>query len=187
MNSAAVFFAFVLCNAVAHVSTVALSGPITLTVGAPIALTAATVSAPALGALAAAGGLAALAVVKGVIIGAHHRVSHHRYQRSISNQEDEETSALMLEVAQKMDSAGCMAKLICELVAMPVEQLSPAALTLKSAFSEDSKLMIGAYAVAFNTGSKLAKNNPEACDLTYTSCPLPKSKLFHMMDTTFSC
>ena len=179
MNSAAVFFAFVLCSTVAHVSTTFI-GPLTLTVGAPI------LAAKALG---------ALAVVKGVIIGArhrvshhsHHRVSHHGYKRSISNQEDEETSALMLEIAQKMDSAGCMAKLICELEATPVEQLSPAALTLKSAFSEDSKLMIGAYAVAFNTGSKLAKNNPEACDLTYTACPLPKSELFHMMDTTFSC
>ena len=185
MRSAAVFFALVLCSTVAHVSTVPLVESLTLTVGAPIALTAlatATVSANALAAVAAAGGLAALAVVKGVHIGAHHR-----YKRSASDQEDEDSSALMLEVAQKMDSAGCMAKLLCVLEASSVEELSPAALTLKSAFTEDSKLMIGAYKVAFNVGSTLAKNNPEACDITYTACPLPKSKLFHMMEATFSC
>jgi len=193
MRSAAVFFAFVLCSTVAHVSTVALVGPISLTIGAPIALATATVSANALAAVAAAGGLAALAVVKGVVIGAGigagigaHQ-THHSYKRSTSNQEDEETSALMLEVAQKMDGAGCMSKLLCELEASSVEQLSPAALTLKSAFSEDSKLIIGAYRVAFNIGSTMAKTNPEACDITYTACPLPKSKLFHMIETTFSC
>ena len=186
MRSAAVFFAFVLCSTVAHVSTVALVGPISLTIGAPIALATATVSANALAAVAAAGGLAALAVVKGVVIGAGIG-GHLRHKRSTSNQEDKETSALMLEVAQKMDGAGCMSKLLCELEASSVEQLSPAALTLKSAFSEDSKLIIGAYRVAFNIGSTMAKTNPEACDITYTACPLPKSKLFHMIETTFSC
>jgi len=179
MRSAAVFIAFVLCSTVAHVSsTIILTGT---------TLTAATVSTSALGAVAAAGGLGALAVAKGVVLAGLLRGRRRYYKRSISTQEEEETTAVMLEVAQKMDSAGCVAKLLCELEAVPVEQLSPAALTLKSAFSGDSKLKTGAYAVAYNFGSKLAKNNPKACDLIYTDCPLPKSELFNMLETTFTC
>ena len=94
-----------------------------------------------------------------------------------------------VEVAQKMDSAGCITKLLCEIESMSAEELSPSQSTFKAAFEDPEVLKSnrGIYDLAITFGSKFAKNDPKACNALFSKCVLSRDELVYMLDTTFSC
>nr|XP_027218202.1 uncharacterized protein LOC113810754 [Penaeus vannamei] len=121
MNSR-VFLGLLLCGLWASSESLVLLGT-TAAVGTAAAATAVTASA------AAALGVGALAVLKGVLIGKH--LKRRRYGRDVDAvqdvaEDDAEDVAVKVAVAQQMDSAGCVAKLLCEIEAMSADQLTPA-------------------------------------------------------------
>ncbi|XP_027218070.1 uncharacterized protein [Penaeus vannamei] len=148
--------------------------------------TAATAAAAGLAWL----GLGALAVVKGALIG----TAVARGKRDVSQEEQAQSIEVALDVAQQIDTAGCVAKLLCELEAMPADQLSPAMAALKAAFGNPESVNFhklrtsrGVYDLAATFGAKVAKNDPKACDRLFESCPLPGDELFFMLETVLAC
>ncbi|ROT71261.1 hypothetical protein C7M84_010422 [Penaeus vannamei] len=143
-------------------------------------IAATTVTASA----AAALGVGALAVLKGVLIGKHLK---RRYRRDVDSMEED--VATEIAVAQKMDSAGCVAKLLCEIEAMSADQLTPAMSTFKTAFDNNSNLKgsRGVYDLAITFGSKFAKKDAKACSALFDKCVLSRDDLSFMLDSTFSC
>jgi len=98
-------------------------------------------------------------------------------------------SLQQIAVAQKMDSAGCVAKLLCEIEAMSADQLTPAMSTFKTAFDNNSNLKgsRGVYDLAITFGSKFAKKDAKACSALFDKCVLSRDDLSFMLDSTFSC
>ncbi|ROT71262.1 hypothetical protein C7M84_010423 [Penaeus vannamei] len=174
MNSR-VFVALLLCGLWASSESFILLG--TTAAAGTIAATTVTASA------AAALGVGALAVLKGVLIGKHLK---RRYRRDVDSMEDVATE---IAVAQKMDSAGCVAKLLCEIEAMSADQLTPAMSTFKTAFDNNSNLKgsRGVYDLAITFGSKFAKKDAKACSALFDKCVLSRDDLSFMLDSTFSC
>ncbi|XP_063591100.1 uncharacterized protein LOC134768290 [Penaeus indicus] len=148
--------------------------------------TAATAAAAGLAYL----GLGALAVLKGALIG--NAIA--RGKRDVTTQEEAQAVEVALDVAQQIDSAGCVAKLLCELESLPADQLSAPMAALKAAFgnpesAEFLKLRTsrGVYALAASVGAKVAKNDPKACERVFETCPLPRDELFFMLETVLAC
>ncbi|XP_042883569.1 uncharacterized protein LOC122260392 [Penaeus japonicus] len=189
MNSR-MFVALLLCGLWASSESLVLLG----TTAALGTVAATTVTASA----AAALGVGALAVLKGVLVGKHLR---RRYRRDVdSMQEDdateiavaqqiEEDVATEIAVAQQMDSAGCVAKLLCEIEAMSADQLTPAMSTFKTAFENNQNLRSsrGVYDLAITFGSKFGKKDTKACSALFEKCVLSRDDLSFMLDSTFSC
>ncbi|XP_069977520.1 uncharacterized protein [Penaeus vannamei] len=175
MNSR-VFVALLLCGLWASSESFILLG--TTAAAGTIAATTVTASA------AAALGVGALAVLKGVLIGKHLK---RRYRRDVDSMEED--VATEIAVAQKMDSAGCVAKLLCEIEAMSADQLTPAMSTFKTAFDNNSNLKgsRGVYDLAITFGSKFAKKDAKACSALFDKCVLSRDDLSFMLDSTFSC
>nr|XP_027220045.1 uncharacterized protein LOC113812372 [Penaeus vannamei] len=98
----------------------------------------------------------------------------------------EEDVATEIAVAQKMDSAGCVAKLLCEIEAMSADQLTPAMSTFKTAFDNNSNLKgsRGVYDLAITFGSKFAKKDAKACSALFDKCVLSRDDLSFMLDST---
>ncbi|XP_063593562.1 uncharacterized protein LOC134770528 [Penaeus indicus] len=169
MNSR-VFVTLLLCSFWASESH-ALLGP-------AAAITTVTASA------AAALGIGALAVLKGVLFGKHLK---RRFRRDVSATEEDVASEIA--VAQKMDSAGCVAKLLCEIEAMSADQLTPAMSTFKSAFENNQNLKgsRGVYDLAITFGSKFARKDAKACSALFENCVLARDELSAMLDYSFSC
>ncbi|XP_037798079.1 uncharacterized protein LOC119593191 [Penaeus monodon] len=175
MNSR-MFVALLLCGLWASSKSLLLLG--TTAAAGTIAVTTVTASA------AAALGVGALAVLKGVLIGKHLK---RRYRRDVDS--IEEDVATEIAVAQKMDSAGCVAKLLCEIESMSDEQLTPAMSTFKSAFENNHNLegSRGVYDLAITFGSKFATKDAKACSVLFDKCVLSREDLSFMLDSTFSC
>ncbi|XP_042883568.1 uncharacterized protein LOC122260391 [Penaeus japonicus] len=186
MNSR-MFVALLLCGLWASSESLVLLG----TTAALGTVAATTVTASA----AAALGVGALAVLKGVLVGKHLR---RRYRRDVDSMEKdvateiavaqqiEEDVATEIAVAQQMDSAGCVAKLLCEIEAMSADQLTPAMSTFKTAF-ENNETFRGVYDLAITFGSKFGKKDTKACSALFEKCVLSRDDLSFMLDSTFSC
>ncbi|XP_069974471.1 uncharacterized protein [Penaeus vannamei] len=184
MNSR-VFLGLLLCGLWASSESLVLLGT-TAAVGTAAAATAVTASA------AAALGVGALAVLKGVLIGKH--LKRRRYGRDVDAvqdvaEDDAEDVAVKVAVAQQMDSAGCVAKLLCEIEAMSADQLTPAMASFKTAFEDNENLRSarGVYDLAISFGSKFAKKDSKACSTLFEKCVLSREDLSFMLDSTFSC
>ncbi|XP_042883571.1 uncharacterized protein LOC122260394 [Penaeus japonicus] len=203
MNSR-MFVALLLCGLWASSESLVLLG----TTAALGTVAATTVTASA----AAALGVGALAVLKGVLVGKHLR---RRYRRDVDSMEEddateiavaqqieedvateiavaqqiEEDVATEVAVAQQMDSAGCVAKLLCEIEAMSADQLTPAMSTFKTAFENNQNLRSsrGVYDLAITFGSKFGKKDTKACSALFEKCVLSRDDLSFMLDSTFSC
>ncbi|XP_042883570.1 uncharacterized protein LOC122260393 [Penaeus japonicus] len=175
MNSR-MFVALLLCGLWASSESLVLLG----TTAALGTVAATTVTASA----AAALGVGALAVLKGVLVGKHLR---RRYRRDVDSIEEE--VATEIAVAQQMDSAGCVAKLLCEIEAMSADQLTPAMSTFKTAFENNQNLRSsrGVYDLAITFGSKFGKKDTKACSALFEKCVLSRDDLSFMLDSTFSC
>ncbi|ROT71265.1 hypothetical protein C7M84_010426 [Penaeus vannamei] len=126
----------------------------------------------------------ALAVLKGVLFSKHLK---RRFRRDVGS--TEEDVAAEIAVAQKMDSAGCVAKLLCEIEAMSADQLTPAMSTFKTAFEDNQTLKgsRGVYDLAITFGSKFAKKDAKACGVLFENCVLSRDELSAMLDYSFSC
>ncbi|XP_042883572.1 uncharacterized protein LOC122260395 [Penaeus japonicus] len=174
MNSR-MFVALLLCGLWASSESLLVLGTAAL---GTVAATTVTASA------AAALGVGALAVLKGVLVGKHLR---RRYRRDVDSMEEE--VATEVAVAQQMDSAGCVAKLLCEIEAMSADQLTPAMSTFKTAFenNETFKSSRGVYDLAITFGSKFGKKDTKACSALFEKCVLSRDDLSFMLDSTFSC
>ncbi|XP_037798045.1 uncharacterized protein LOC119593149 [Penaeus monodon] len=175
MNSR-VFVALLLCGLWASSESLLLLG--TTAAAGTIAATTITASA------AAALGVGALAVLKGVLVG---KLLKSRYRRDVDSMEED--VATEIAVAQEMDSAGCVAKLLCEIESMSAEQLTPAMSTFKTAFENKQNLKgsRGVYDLAITFGSKFAKKDAKACSVLFDKCVLSREDLSFMLDSTFSC
>ncbi|XP_042866480.1 uncharacterized protein LOC122249568 [Penaeus japonicus] len=179
MNSR-VFVGLLLCSLWASSESIFLLGA-----GAALGTVAATtVTASA----AAALGVGALAVLKGVLVGKHLR---RRYGRDVESVEEPaaEDVAAEIAVAQQMDSAGCVAKLLCEIEAMSDDQLTPSMSTFKTAFEsnehfKDSRDM---YNLAMKFGSTFGKKDAKACGVLFEKCVLSRDDLSFMLESAFSC
>ncbi|XP_027234630.1 uncharacterized protein [Penaeus vannamei] len=180
MNSR-VLVGLLLCSLWASSESFLLLGT-TAAVGTAAA-TAVTASA------AAALGVGALAVLKGVLIGKH--LKRRRYGRDVDAvQEDTaEDVAAEIAVAQQMDSAGCVAKLLCEIETMSADQLTPSMATFKTAFenNENFKDSRDMYNLAMKFGSTFGKKDAKACGVLFDKCVLSRDDLSFMLDSTFSC
>jgi len=177
MNGRAII-ALLLCGTLAMVDStfiLATAGTATVTAGS------------VLGAAA----IGALAVVKGALIAS--LVS--RGKRSVTDQEQQEIIETSLEVAQQIDSFGCVSKLLCEIEAMPEDQLPQSGLIFKNAFNNADGVNFnklksssrGIYDLAITFGAKLAKNNPKMCDQLFNQCTLPREELFALLESQFTC
>ncbi|XP_037793305.1 uncharacterized protein LOC119588733 [Penaeus monodon] len=174
MNSR-VFLGFLLCGLWASSESIIVLG----TTAALGTVAATTVTASAATAL----GVGALAVLKGALIGKHLA---RRNKRNVDSFETDE--AVEVAVAQQMDSAGCVAKLLCEIEAMSADQLTPAMASFKTAFENDSlKGSRGVYDLAISFGSKFAKKDSNACSALFEKCVLSREDLSFMLDSAFSC
>jgi len=180
MNGRAII-ALLLCGTLAMVdSTIILATAGTATVTA--------------GSVVAAAALGALAVVKGAILGSLISRRGSRGKRDLTGQEEQEIVETSLDVAQQIDSFGCVSKLLCEIEAVPEEQLSQAGLVFKNAFGNPDSINFhklkssrGIYDLALTFGAKLAKNNPKMCDQLFNKCQLPREELFAMLESQFTC
>ncbi|KAK7028796.1 hypothetical protein SK128_010371 [Halocaridina rubra] len=156
-----------------------------------IATTAAATSiAAGAAATAAAVGLGALAIAKGVAIG----TLLSRGKRDVSGMDNEQRIQISLDIAKQIDSFGCVAKLLCELEALPDDQLTPAMATFRDIFGNPNepgfhkrKTSRGVFDVAATFGAQMAKGNPKACDKLFNKCPLTSNDLFNMLESTFTC
>ncbi|XP_042883567.1 uncharacterized protein LOC122260390 [Penaeus japonicus] len=175
MNSR-MFVALLLCGLWASSESLVLLGA-TAALGT-VAATTVTASA------AAALGVGALAVLKGVLFSKHLK---RRYKRDVSSMEDD--IAAEIAVAQQMDSAGCVAKLLCEIEAMSADQLTPAMSTFKTAFENNQNLRSsrGVYDLAITFGSKFGKKDTKACSALFEKCVLSRDDLSFMLESSFSC
>ncbi|XP_042855853.1 uncharacterized protein LOC122242595 [Penaeus japonicus] len=171
-----VFVGLLLCGLWASSESLVLLG----TTAAATTVAATTVTASAATAL----GVGALAVLKGALIGKHLA---RRNKRDVDSTETGE--AIEIAVAQQMDSAGCVAKLLCEIEAMSADQLTPAMSTFKTAFQNKDNLKSsrGVYDLAISFGSKFAKKDSKACSALFENCVLSTHDLSLMLDSTFSC
>ncbi|CAL4085805.1 unnamed protein product, partial [Meganyctiphanes norvegica] len=172
MNSRAII-ALMLCGTLAAVDSTIIIGTVSA---------ASVVAAVALG---------ALAVLKGALIGA---VIGRRGKRDLTAQQQDEAVEASLNVAQQIDSFGCVSKLLCEIEAVPEDQLSQAGLTFKNAFGNTDSINFhklksskGIYDLALTFGAKLAKNNPKLCDQLFNKCTLPQEELFALLESQFTC
>ncbi|XP_027234629.1 uncharacterized protein [Penaeus vannamei] len=174
MNSR-VFLGLLLCGLWASSESVVLLGT-TATLGTVAATTVTASAATALG-------VGALAVLKGALIGKHLA---RRNKRDVDSEADE---AVEVAVAQQMDSAGCVAKLLCEIEAMSADQLTPAMTSFKTAFenNENLKSARGVYDLAISFGSKFAKKDSKACSALFEKCVLSREDLSFMLDSVFTC
>ncbi|XP_037793331.1 uncharacterized protein LOC119588760 [Penaeus monodon] len=175
MNSR-VFVGLLLCCLWASSESVVLLGT-TATLGTVAATTVTASAATALG-------VGALAVLKGALIGKHLA---RRNKRDVDSFEADE--AIEVAVAQQMDSAGCVAKLLCEIEAMSADQLTPAMTSFKTAFENNDNLKgsRGVYDLAISFGSKFAKKDSKACSALFDKCVLSREDLSFMLDSVFSC
>jgi len=148
------------------------------------AATGTTVAAGSVAAGVAALGLGALAVLKGALIGA----ALSRGKRDLS-QVEQESVEVAINVAQQIDSAACIPKLLCHLEALPAEQVTPSMAVLLDAFNGNQKLKVpgGVYDFAAAFGAQYARNDPKVCDQVFAKCILPVKQLYAMLETTLSC
>merc|ERR1712168_1112869 len=150
---------------------------------------AATTGTVVVGSTAAAGiaalGLGALAVLKGALIGA---ALSRRGKREISS-EEQESFEVAINVAQQIDSTGCVPKLLCYLETLPAEELTHAGSVLLNAFDghQKTKLTSDVYDAAAAIGIQYARNNPAVCDKVFNKCILSNKQLSSMLDTAFLC
>nr|XP_027218205.1 uncharacterized protein LOC113810758 [Penaeus vannamei] len=121
-------------------------------------------------------------------------LKRRRYGRDVDAvqdvaEDDAEDVAVKVAVAQQMDSAGCVAKLLCEIEAMSADQLTPAMASFKTAFEDNENLRSarGVYDLAISFGSKFAKKDSKACSTLFEKCVLSREDLSFMLDSTFSC
>ncbi|XP_037793320.1 uncharacterized protein LOC119588750 [Penaeus monodon] len=175
MNSR-VFVGLLLCCLWASSESIIVLG----TTAALGTVAATTVTASAATAL----GVGALAVLKGALIG---KALARRNKRDVDSFEADE--AVEVAVAQQMDSAGCVAKLLCEIEAMSADQLTPAMTSFKTAFENNDNLKgsRGVYDLAISFGSKFAKKDSNACSALFDKCVLSREDLSFMLDSAFSC
>merc|ERR1712106_114796 len=177
MNGRAII-ALLLCGTLAMVDStfiLATAGTATVTAGSVLA----------------AGAIGAIAVLKGALIAS----LFSRGKRSVTDQEQQEIIETSLDVAQQIDSFGCVSKLLCEIEAMPEEELSQYGLIFKNAFGNPDSINFnklksssrGIYDLAITFGAKLAKNNPKMCDQLFNQCQLPREELFALLDSQFTC
>ncbi|XP_027220060.2 uncharacterized protein [Penaeus vannamei] len=171
MNSR-VFVALLLCGLWASSESLILLG--TTAAAGTIAATTVTASA------AAALGVGALAVLKGVLIGKHLK---RRYRRDVDSMEIDDEAEVA--VAKELDSAGCIAKLLCEIEATPADSLTPSMSTFKTAFENPDNLK--SSRIEYDQAIALAKDDPKACSVRFNKCVLSREDLFVMLDTVFSC
>nr|XP_027220044.1 uncharacterized protein LOC113812371 [Penaeus vannamei] len=169
MNSR-VFVALLLCGLWASSESLILLG--TTAAAGTIAATTVTASA------AAALGVGALAVLKGVLIGKHLK---RRYRRDVDSMEIDDEAEVA--VAKELDSAGCIAKLLCEIEATPADSLTPSMSTFKTAFENPDNLK--SSRIEYDQAIALAKDDPKACSVRFDKCVLSREDLFVMLDTVF--
>nr|XP_027220046.1 uncharacterized protein LOC113812373 [Penaeus vannamei] len=73
-------------------------------------------------------------------------------------------------VAKELDSAGCIAKLLCEIEATPADSLTPSMSTFKTAFENPDNLK--SSRIEYDQAIALAKDDPKACSVRFDKCRL---------------
>ena len=190
MRSAAIFWAFVFCSTMAAVSSLFLPVPVLdtehdladtaihgLTATATIISNGLTIAA--IGAAIGEMGMYALPLPVLALIKA--KLLYLSQNSDVLGRSKRSTS--VLEVVQKEYILECIFKTLCLLQTVPVEQLSPAALTFKAELSGNYRQKSRTYTVV---RSKQPKINPRACELFIKTCPLSKRELFYNMERAFT-